>query len=143
MKKRIRKKHHVGEFKQFGNVIVINSRGQIETADEILSIFENIIDDFSLTVAGGGFGRILLPQRKNNKYIPKLAAQVVLDVVMQKTPIEQMRFCVFVKGAKEVPQAALDAFKGTFADAKYDLHISESIDIWNNVTSDVRADKSL
>ena len=54
MKKRIRKKQHLGEFKQYGNIITINSRGSEESAEEVLNMFENVIDEFSLTVAGGG-----------------------------------------------------------------------------------------
>ena len=36
MKKRIRKKLHVGEFKQTGNVIFINTDGDEQTAETIL-----------------------------------------------------------------------------------------------------------
>ena len=131
MKKRIRKKHHVGEFKLCGNVIILNTKGVVETAEDILNKFEPIIDEFSLTVAGGGTGRILIPSRKNNKYIPELAGKVVTAVIEETFPTDQMMFCVYVKGANEVPQAALDAIKESFAEKEYKVQIGKSLDLWH------------
>ena len=45
MKKRIRKKLHVGEFKQYGNVIIINTHGDEETAE--IGIFLYVSADYS------------------------------------------------------------------------------------------------
>ena len=133
MKKRIRKKQHLGEFKQYGNIITINSRGSEETAEEILNMFENVIYEFSLTVAGGGTGRILLPQRKNNKYIPKLAAKVVISVAEGSLPIDKMMFCVYKKGSSHVPEEVLGAINDTFAEKNYYMRISESVNLWESI----------
>ena len=137
MKKRIRKKQHLAEFKQYGNIITINSRGSEESAEEVLNMFENVIDEFSLTVAGGGTGRILLPQRKNNKYIPKLAAKVVISVAEGSLPIDKMMFCIYKKGATQVPEEALNAINDTFAEKNYYMRISESIDLWGSDNLDL------
>lgn len=131
MKKRIRKKLHLKEFRQKGNIIIINTNGDVESAEFILKMFEDIIDKFSLTVAGGGYGRLLIPSRKSNKYIPDLAGTVVTTVVDESFPIDQMMFCIYVKGWPEVPQEALDAIKDTFAQEKYNLQIGKSIDLWH------------
>lgn len=131
MKKRIRKKHHVGEFKQYGNVVIINTHNEIETAEAVLNMFEPVIDEFSLTLAGGGTGRILIPSKKNNKYIPELAVAVIGAVVEETFPTDQMMFCVYVKGASEVPQEALDAIRKTFADEKFDVQIGKSLDLYS------------
>lgn len=131
MKKRIRKKRHVKEFKHCGNVIILNTQGVVEKAEDILNKFEPIIDKFSLTVAGGGTGRILIPSRKNNKYIPELAGKVVTAVIDESFPKNQMMFCVYVKEATEVPQAALDAIKESFAEKKYEVQIGKSLDLWH------------
>lgn len=130
MKKRIRKKRHLGEFKQYGNVIIINTDGKEETAEALLEKFEPIIDKFSLSVAGGGTGRILIPSKKNNKYIPELAVAVVTAVV-QEQQIDQMVFCIYVKGATEVPQEALNAIKETFEDEKCEIQIGRKLDLWH------------
>ena len=132
MKKRIRKKRHVGEFKHYGNVIILKTQGEEETAATILGKLEPIIAKFSLNVAGGGTGRLLIPPKKGNKTIPDLAGTVVSIVVDESYPSDQMMFLVYVKGASEVPQEALDAIKETFADEKYELKIGKRMELWNN-----------
>ena len=132
MKKRIRKKRHVGEFKQYGNVIILKTQGEEETAALILEKLEPVIEKFSLNVAGGGMGRLLIPPKKGNKTIPDLAGTVVSIVVDESYPSDQMMFLVYVKGASEVPQEALDAIKETFADEKYKLQIGKRMELWNN-----------
>ena len=132
MKKRIRKKRHVGEFKHYGNVIILNTQGEEETAATIIGKLEPIIEKFSLNVAGGGTGRLLIPPKKGNKTIPDLAGTVVSIVVDESYPSDQMMFLVYVKGASEVPQEALDAIKETFADEKYELKIGKRMELWNN-----------
>ncbi len=132
MKKRIRKKLHVGEFKQYGNVIILKTQGEEETAALILEKLEPVIEKFSLNVAGGGTGRLLIPPKKGNKTIPDLAGTVVSIVVDESYPSDQMMFLVYVKGASEVPQEALDAIKETFADEKYELKIGKRMELWNN-----------
>lgn len=131
MKKRIRKKRHVGEFKHYGNVIVLKTQGDEENAAVILEKLEPIIEKFSLNVAGGGTGRLIIPPRKGNKTIPDLAGTVVSLVVDESYPSDQMMICIYVKGASEVPQAALEAIKETFADEKYAIQIGRSIDLWH------------
>ena len=132
MKKRIRKKLHVGEFKQYGNVIILKTQGEEETAALILEKLEPVIEKFSLNVAGGGTGRLLIPPKKGNKTIPDLAGTIVSIVVDESYPSDQMMFLVYVKGASEVPQEALDAIKETFADEKYELKIGKRMELWNN-----------
>ncbi|MSS17404.1 50S ribosome-binding protein YggL [Sodaliphilus pleomorphus] len=132
MKKRIRKKLHIGEFKQYGNVIVIKTNFSEETAEEILMKFEAIIDSFSLTVAGGGTGRIIIPTRQGNKYIPTLPGLIVTSIAKGELPLDEMMFCIYVKNESCVPQEALGAIKTTFADKKYALQIGKSIDLWPN-----------
>ena len=130
MKKRIRKKLHVGEFKQYGNVIIIKTHGDEETAEDILMKFEPIIDDYSITVAGGGTGRIIIPSKKGNKYIPTIAGLIVTSVAEGSVPMDEMMFCVYVKRANEVPKDALETIKNTFADEKHEVQIGNSIDLW-------------
>lgn len=130
MKKRIRKKLHVGEFKQYGNVIIINTNGDEETAEDILMKLEHIIEDYSLTIAGGGTGRIIIPSKKGNKYIPTIAGLVVTSVAEGSVPMDEMMFCVYVKGAIEVPKETLETIKNTFADEKYKVQIGNNIDLW-------------
>ena len=132
MKKRIRKKRHIGEFKQYGNVIVIKTNFSEETAEEILMKFEAIIDSFSLTVAGGGTGRIIIPSRQGNKYIPTLPGLIVTSIAKGELPLDEMMFCIYVKSKSCVPQEALEAIKTTFADKKYELQIGKSMDLWPN-----------
>lgn len=128
MKKRIRKKRHIGEFKQFGNVIVIKTDGSEASAEAILEKFDPIIVKFSLTVAGGGTGRIILPSKKNNKEIPNVAALIV-TAIAQEGLTDQMMLCVYVKSGAEVPQAALDEIKTTFGESN--VKVGKSIDLWH------------
>ena len=130
MKKRIRKKLHVGEFKQTGNVIFINTDGNEQTAETILEMLEPVIENHSLT-AGGGTGRIIVPSGRINKQIPLLAGIVVTTVTEDSFDPDLMMFLVYLKGASEVPQEALDAIKETFADEKYELQIGERMELWN------------
>ncbi len=132
MKKRIRKKLHVGEFKQTGNVIFINTDGDEQTAETVLEMLEPVIENHSLTVAGGGTGRIIVPSGRIGKQIPLLAGIVVTTVAEESFDPDLMMFLVYVKGAPEVPQEALDAIKETFADEKYELQIGEKMELWNN-----------
>lgn len=132
MKKRIRKKLHVGEFKQTGNVIFINTDGDEQTAETVLEMLEPVIENHSLTVAGGGTGRIIVPSGKIEKQIPLMAGIVVTTVAEDSFDPEQMMFLVYLKGASEVPQEALDAIKETFADEKYELQIGERMELWNH-----------
>ena len=134
MKKRIRKKLHVGEFKQTGNVIFINTDGNEQTAETILEMLEPVIENHSLTVAGGGTWRIIVPSGIVGKQIPLLAGIVVTTVAEESFDPDLMMFLVYVKGASEVPQEALDAIKETFADEKYELQIGERMELWNNDT---------
>ena len=132
MKKRIRKKLHVGEFKQYGNVVVIKTDENEETAEEILMKLEAIIDSFSLTVAGGGTGRIIIPSRQGNKYIPTLPGLIVTSIANGELPLDEMMFCIYIKSKSCVPQEALEAIKTTFGDKKYELQIGKSMDLWPN-----------
>lgn len=132
MKKRIRKKRHIREFKQYGNVIVIKTNFSEETAEEILMKFEAIIDSFSLTVAGGGTGRIIIPSRQDNKYIPTLPGLIVTSIANGELPLDEMMFCIYAKNESCLPQEVLDAIKTTFADKKYELKIGKSMDLWPN-----------
>ena len=91
---------------------------------------ETIIDKFSLTVAGGGTGRIIVPSKQNNKYIPNLAATIV-TAIAQEGLTDQMMFCVYVKGASKVPQAALDEIKETFGEGN--VSVGRSIDLWHSI----------
>lgn len=131
MKKRIRKKLHVGKFKQTGNVIFINTDGNEQTAETILEMLEPVIENHSLTVAGGGTGRIIVPSGIVGKQIPLLAGIVVTTVAEESFDPDLMMFLVYVKGASEVPQEALDAIKETFAGEKYELQIGERMELWN------------
>ena len=131
MKKRIRKKLHIGEFKKYGNVIVIKTNFSEETAEEILMKFEAIIDSFSLTVAGGGSGRIIIPSRQGNKYIPTLPGLIVTSIAKGELPLDEMMFCIYAKSKSCVPQEALDAIKETFADESYSVKIGKSLDLWH------------
>lgn len=130
MKKRIRKKLHVGEFKHYGNVIIVKSQGKEETAVAILEKLEPIIESFSLNVIGGGTGRILIPPRKGNKTVPDLAGTILSIILDESYPSDQMMFLVYVKGTCEVPQEALDAIKEAFADEMYGIQVGKSIDMW-------------
>ena len=129
MKKRIRKKLHVGEFYQTGNVIFINTDGDEQTAEAVLEMLDPVIEKYSLTVAGGGTGRIIVPSGRLEKQIPLLAGIVVTHVAEESFDPDLMMFLVYVKGAREVPQEALDAIKETFADEKYELQIGEKMQI--------------
>ena len=130
MKKRIRKKLHVGEFKQTGNVIFINTDGDEQTAETVLELFEPIIENHSLTLAGGGTGRIIIPSGRFCKQMPLLAGIVVTHVADESFDPDLMMILVYVKGASEVPQDALDAIRETFADEKYELQISKKMELW-------------
>ena len=132
MKKRIRKKLHVGEFKQTGNVIFINTDGDEQTAETILELFEPIIENHSLTLAGGGTGRIIIPPGIFCKQMPLLAGIVVTTVADESFDPDLMMILVYVKGASEVPQQALDAIKEAFADERYELQISKRMELWNS-----------
>ena len=124
----------MGEFKQTGNVIFINTDGNEQTAETILEMLEPVIENHSLTVAGGGTGRIIVPSGIVGKQIPLLAGIVVTTVAEESFDPDLMMFLVYVKGASEVPQEALDAIKETFADEKYELQIGERMELWNNDT---------
>ena len=132
MKKRIRKKLHVGEFKQTGNVIFINTDGDEQTAETVLELFEPIIENHSLTLAGGGTGRIIIPPGRFCKQMPLLASIVVTQVAEESFDPELMMFLAYVKGTSEVPQVALDAIKEAFADERYELQISKRMELWNS-----------
>lgn len=121
----------MGEFKQTGNVIFINTDGDEQTAETVLEMLEPVIENHSLTVAGGGTGRIIVPSGRI-KQIPLLAGIVVTTVAEESFDPDLMMFMVYVKGAPEVPQEALDAIKETFADEKYELQIGEKMELWNN-----------
>ncbi|MBQ9555481.1 MAG: DUF469 family protein [Muribaculaceae bacterium] len=132
MKKRIRKKLHVGEFKQTGNVIFINTDGNEQTAENVLKLLEPIIESHSLTIAGGGTGRIIIPPGRFCKQMPLLAGIVVTTVADETFDPDLMMILVYVKGASDVPQQALDAIMETFADEKYELQISKRMELWNS-----------
>lgn len=132
MKKRIRKKLHVGEFKQTGNVIFINTDGDEQTAETVLELFEPIIENHSLTLAGGDTGRIIIPPGIFCKQMPLLAGIVVTTVADESFDPDLMMILVYVKGASEVPQQALDAIKEAFADERYELQISKRMELWNS-----------
>lgn len=132
MKKRIRKKLHVGEFKQTGNVIFINTDGDEQTAETVLELFEPIIENHSLTLAGGGTGRIIIPPGIFCKQMPLMAGIVVTTVADESFDPDLMMILVYVKGASEVPQQALDAIKEAFADERYELQISKRMELWNS-----------
>ncbi len=132
MKKRIRKKLHVGEFSQTGNVIFINTGGDEQTGETVMEMLEPVIEKHSLTVAGGGTGRIIVPPGRFCKQMPLLAGIVVTTVAEESFDPELMMFLVYEKGAPEVSQEALDAIKETFADEKYELQVSERMVLWGH-----------
>ena len=61
-----------------------------------------------------------------------MAGIIVTTVAEDSFDPEQMMFLVYLKGASEVPQEALDAIKETFADEKYELKIGKRMELWNN-----------
>lgn len=128
MKKRIRKKLYLGEFRRFGNVVSIRIEGGEEASRDVLDRFDPIIEEFGLNVAGGGAGRIIIPSKKGNKHIPTLVADIVTAVAIEN-PIDEMMFCVYMKDSATVPQAALEAIKGAFA--AENVKISRSLDLWH------------
>ena len=122
----------MGEFKQTGNVIFINTDGDEQTAETVLELFEPIIENHSLTLAGGGTGRIIIPPGIFCKQMPLLAGIVVTTVADESFDPDLMMILVYVKGASEVPQQALDAIKEAFADERYELQISKRMELWNS-----------
>ena len=57
MKKRLRKKYHVGEFKQFGFTVLIMLKPEKQIPDELGLVYDPIIDIVEgekLSMAGGG-----------------------------------------------------------------------------------------
>ena len=66
----------------------------------------------------------------SSEYIPTIAGLVVTSVAEGSVPMDEMMFCVYVKGAIEVPKEALETIKNTFADEKYKVQIGNNIDLW-------------
>lgn len=95
-------------------------------------MFEPIIENHSLTLAGGGTGRIIIPPGIFCKQMPLLAGIVVTTVADESFDPDLMMILVYVKGASEVPQQALDAIKEAFADERYELQISKRMELWNS-----------
>lgn len=87
----------MGEFKQTGNVIFINTGGDEQTAENVLEMLDPVIENHSLTVAGGGNGRIIIPSGRLCKQLPLLAGIVVTTVAEESFDPDLMMFLVYVK----------------------------------------------
>ena len=70
MKKRLRKKRHIGEFKQCGIVFTLETQGNQETADAVLEKLGDIIDKHNLTVVGEGQEDFLCHPKRATSIFP-------------------------------------------------------------------------
>ena len=127
MKRRICKKHHLGDYAEYGTLVRLEVSNS--NFEELLIQFEEVVDKYGLSAWGGGGNCLITPKVKGNYRIPTLIEQFMIGL-MSTDASDSMTFIVH-SPHKSIDQAPfIDYINQVFGDAEYQLDVHAHINLW-------------
>jgi len=127
MKKRLRKKKHVGEFARYGIIVAIEAiNGCCEDVCEKVCDFA---EKNEVCACGGGQGVLVMPHTEVDATVPTVCEALLLGL-MQSGRDEPMTFCFYPSDNKHIDKNVLVDFSKTFPDSNYRVKIGKAVNIW-------------
>lgn len=128
MKKRIRKKKHLGEFEKYGILIKFDiTENEIEDVTDFVNDFADAHDLYSW---GGGYGRFSMQHVKDNYDVPTVVVEIIRAITngMNDKPL----FCLYSPDSLRVPEETLVEITSVFDNSTYKASIApKQIRLWN------------
>lgn len=129
MKKRIRKKKHLGEFEKYGILMTLNVNE--EQIDEAIDFLDDFADSHKLYSWGGGFGRISTQHVKGSYELPDKVANILMGIMLTGE-YEEPTFCIYSPKYQYVSEDVKKELETAFANSPYKVSIeSEQVALWH------------
>lgn len=128
MKKRIRKKKHLGEFDKFGIVVAFDV--EEDKMDEIIDNVCNFADSHDLYVWGGGYRHISTQHVKANYNLPQVVVAIIESIMYGEdtSPI----FCLYSPKSQRIAEDVIDEMAAIFKSLPYNAKIgARQISVWH------------
>jgi len=132
MKKRLRKKLHKGEFRQFGISIYVPVNG--DNVNEKLDTIVNVAENNNVLFIGGGFGYFTLPSKEyGNMDIPKKIETLINFIALSNEPQPDCIIGYFTNPfEKEICSDVAQKIKSELDVAlNTEFKVNLRIDLWN------------
>lgn len=128
MKKRIRKKLHLGEFDRFG--IIMTFDVQENMMDKVFQSVDDFADAHGLYVWGGGHGMFSMQHVKGSYNVPQTVVEIIKAIVHGEN--EKPLFCLYSPKSQRIPDDVVKEMLSTFASSPYKAKIgTRQISLWH------------
>lgn len=127
MKKRLRKKRHMGDFAEYGTLVKISvPHNNIE---KMLNKFQYIVEKHRLSAWGGCNSIILTPKVSGNYVIPSMIEQFIISM-MNVEDDGNLAFIVNSPNHNQDQAEFVDDIKQEFGEARYQLKVIQHLNLW-------------
>lgn len=128
MKKRIRKKKHIGEFDKFGIILTFDvSNDKIE---EVIDFVNDFADAHGLYAWGGGYGSFSTQKVDDNYDIPTIVVDIMMAIVHRQE--EKPVFCIYSPKSLRISKEDLAEVETTLGGSPYKMKIGpKQISLWH------------
>lgn len=128
MKKRLRKKKHLGEFDKFG--LIVSFDEPADKIEEIIDFVCDFADTHGLYAWGGGYGHISTQKVDGNYNIPQLTADIMMAIIYGEE--EKPIFCIYSPQNLRVADELIAELESALNSTAYKTSIgSKQISLWH------------
>lgn len=128
MKKRLRKKKHLGEFDKFGIVIMFDVEESM--MNELIDNVNNFADSHDLYAWGGGYGDISTQHVASNYDVPQVVVTIIESIMFGAG--ERPIFCLYSPSARRIAEDIINEMAATFKQSPYNAKIGvRQISLWH------------
>lgn len=128
MKKRIRKKKHLGEFDKFGIAMTFDVTK--DKMDELMECVNSFADTHGLYAWGGGHGFMSTQHVDDDYDIPQAIVDLTNSLFFgeDETPI----FCLYSPKNLRIPEDVIEEMTTTFSNSPYNVKMgSRQVSLWH------------
>lgn len=128
MKKRLRKKKHLGEFDKFGIVLTFDVTE--EKMQDVVELVETFADAHDLYSWGGGYGTISTQHVAGNYDVPQVVVTIIESIMFGRD--EKPIFCFYSPKSQRIAKDVIDEMTATFVNSPYKAAIGVGqISLWH------------
>lgn len=128
MKKRIRKKHHLGEFDKFG--IVLTFDVEEDKMNDLIDSVNDFADSHDLYAWGGGHGQISTQHVSDNYNVPHVVVTIIRSIMYGE--VGESIFCFYSSKSQHIAKDVIDEMTATFMNSPYKAKIGvRQISLWH------------
>lgn len=128
MKKRLRKKKHLGEFDKFGIVLTFDVEESM--MDELIDSVNNFADSHDLYAWGGGYGDISTQHVVSNYDVPQVVDAIIESIMFGAS--ERPIFCFYSPKSQCIAKDVIDEMTTTFVNSPYKARVGiKQISLWH------------